>query len=80
MAPTLPPGIDRLASGKYRARAAFRGARETRTFATLAAAVRWRADALDALHAGETPPGPPPLPCPRPGVPALPRRRRRHPS
>jgi integrase len=36
----------------------------TRTFATLAAAVRWRADALDALRVGETPPGPPPPPLP----------------
>jgi integrase len=71
MAPTLPPGIDRLASGKYRARASYRGARETRTFATLAAAVRWRADALDALHAGETPPGPPPMPIPAPAAATL---------
>jgi integrase len=53
----LPPGIDRLPSGGYRARAAFRGSRAARTFRSLAAAVRWRADALDALRSGTELPG-----------------------
>ncbi len=53
----LPPGIDRLPSGGYRARAAFRGSRVARTLPSLAAAVRWRADALDALRSGAEPPG-----------------------
>lgn len=58
----LPQGVDRLSSGRYRARVAWGGRRVTRTFATAPAAVRWRLDALDALRAGKDAPGAPVAP------------------
>jgi integrase len=63
--PELPEGIDRRPSGRYRARASWKGRSVSRTFATLPAAVRWRAEALDALRAGSRPPGPLPVVAPR---------------
>lgn len=65
MSAELPEGIDRRLSGRYRARASWKGRFVSRTFATLPAAVRWRADAMDALRAGGRPPGPLPLVAPR---------------
>ena len=62
MAPVqLPEGVDRRSSGKYRARAEWQGRKVSRTFESIAAAVTWRARALDALRAGEAVPGPPPV-------------------
>jgi integrase len=53
----LPPGVDRIASGHYRARASCGGRRVSRTFSSPEAASRWRLDALDALRAGREVPG-----------------------
>ncbi|MBY0397952.1 MAG: hypothetical protein K2X91_15985, partial [Thermoleophilia bacterium] len=62
MSAPLPAGIDRIGSGRYRARAAYGGRRVSRIFNSPEAAVRWRLDALDALRAGREAPGPPPPP------------------
>lgn len=60
--PELPPGIDHRPGRGYRARVSWRGQRASRTFATLAAAVVWRQQALDALRIGAAPPAPAPPP------------------
>lgn len=52
MPPKRYPGIDRLPSGRYRARVYAGDQRFTRTFTTMAAALAWRAKALEALEAG----------------------------
>jgi integrase len=52
VAPKRYPGIDRLPSGRYRARIFAGDQRFTRTFTTMAAALAWRAKALEALEAG----------------------------
>jgi integrase len=65
VAAELPAGIDRRPSGGYRARAAHGGRHASRTFGTLAAAVRWRAEALDRLRAGEEAPS---APAPAPAL------------
>lgn len=52
MAPKRYPGIDRLPSSRYRARIHAGDQRFTRTFTTLAAALAWRAKALEALEVG----------------------------
>lgn len=63
MSTPLPPGVTRLASGRYRARVKVAGHDESATFSTIARAVRWREDTRDALLAGRTPPRPtPPAP------------------
>lgn len=63
--PSRYPGVDRLPSGRYRARVAVGAQRFTRTLTTLPAALAWRARALEALQAGaplpavSAPPGSP---------------------
>ena len=52
MAPNRYPGVDRLPSGRYRTRIFSGDQRFTRTFTTLAAALAWRAKALEALESG----------------------------
>jgi len=57
----MPPshaGIEVRPGPRFRARAAYGGRRLVRSFASLPAALAWRAHALDALRAGEEPPAP----------------------
>lgn len=55
---SLPAGVTRLPSGRFRARVKLAGHDESATFSTVARAVRWREDTRDALLTGGTPPRP----------------------
>lgn len=62
----LPAGIEQRGQ-RYRVRVAYCGRRETRTFASLAPALAWRADAEDRLRRGEPVERPASLPLPTAG-------------
>jgi integrase len=49
------PGIDQRPTGRYRVRVAHAGRRYSRSFTTLAAALAWRAKAMEALESGAEP-------------------------
>lgn len=53
---SVPAGVTRLPSGRYRARVKLAGHDQSATFSTVARAVRWREDTRDALLEGRTPP------------------------